>query len=57
MNNTKLYRILFISLILLMIFVSSFGSAFATSSSDLDEINRKIEETNNEIKEVKSVAK
>ena len=53
MNIRKKIRILFISLIILIIGISSFGFVRAATTADLQDINKKIEETNNEIKEVK----
>ena len=53
MNITKFYRIVFISLTILIVLISSIGFAYATSTADLQDIDKKIEETNTEIKEVK----
>ena len=51
MNIRKSARIIFISLLILIIL---FGTcAFAVTSSDLQDIDKKIQETNQEIKEVK----
>ena len=53
MNIKKISRILFISIILIMLLASCMRVVYATSFSDLNEIDKKIQEKNNEIKEVK----
>lgn len=53
MNIKKISRILFISVILIMLLASCMRVVYATSFSDLNEIDKKIQEKNNEIKEVK----
>ena len=53
MRITKIFRIVFISLIILILLTSGLGFVYAATVSDLQDINKKIQDTNNEIKEVK----
>lgn len=53
MNIKRFFRILFISLVILILLVSGMNLVYATTTSDLKDIDEKIEQTNNEIKEVK----
>ena len=53
MNKKRMLRIAFISLILLILLASGLGFVYAATVSDLQDIDKKIQDTNNEIKEVK----
>ena len=54
MNIRKIFRILFISLLLLIILISSLNLVYAVTTSDLQDIDKKIQETNDNLKEVKN---
>ena len=53
MNIKRTFRILLISLVILVLLIGCIRVSYAATTSDLQDINKKIEETNQEIKEVK----
>lgn len=54
MEDKKFLKAVGISIVLIMLLITSIGVSYATTQSDLDKIEEKIEETNSEIAGVKS---
>ncbi len=53
MNIKNVFRILLISFIILLLLIGCIKISYATTTSDLQDIDQKIQQTNQEIKEVK----